>query len=133
NHFRTDDVFGDLNANAAEITAGPHDQHRFVRLELSDVHQQIPGGWNVPHHHGSLMKIERTRKLDCRAGRHRHHLGKSAPAFDAHHAGGTAVVLAVLGAWLERHDAGSRSPHARALILVPLSISTSFTSLLQPL
>ena len=66
----------------------------------------------MAHDHGGVVKVEPVGKFDRRAGRHRNHLGKAAGAFDAHHSGWPLVAGAILGANVERHDAGGGDPHS---------------------
>ena len=107
-----DYVLGDLNADRAEIAARAHDQHALAGFELGDVDEQIPGGRHVAHDHRGVVKVEPVGEFDRRERRHRDHLGKPARSFDAHHSGRPVVAAAILGANLERHDAGGGGPHS---------------------
>src|SRR5262249_57085334 len=68
NHARADDIFGNLNADAAEVSACAHDQHGFAALEESDVDEQVPGRRYMADHHSRGMKIELRRNLDVGTG-----------------------------------------------------------------
>ena len=100
------DVLGDLDADAAEIAAGAHDQHGLAALELGDVEEKIPRRRHVAHHHRGAMEVEILRDRNAGAGRHGDKLGKATRPLDAHHALRSVIATAVFGGDVERHDAG---------------------------
>ena len=85
-HGRAGDVLRKLDADAAEIAAGAHDQHGLALLQLGDVEQQIPGRRHVAHHHRRVAEIEARRHIDRGAGGDADQLGEAALPLDAHHA-----------------------------------------------
>src|SRR5499433_3178502 len=113
-HLGADHVLGDLDADRAEIAARAHDQHGLAGFKLRDVDEQVPGGRYVAHDHGGVVEVELIGEFDRGAGRHRDHLGKTAGPLDAHHAGWPGVVVVLLTANIERHDAGGGDPHSRS-------------------
>ena len=112
-HVRTDHVLGDLDADGAQIAAGAHDQHGLAVFQLGDVHEQIPRRRHVTHDHGGAMKVEMLRDGDAGHRRNGDQLGKAAGTLDAHHALRALIAAAVLGANVQRHDAGRGDAVAR--------------------
>ena len=66
----------------------------------------------MAHDHGGVAEGQPGRDRDRHAGRQRHQLRKAARPLDAHHAGRPGIIVAVLGAGIERHGAGDRDPVA---------------------